>query len=165
MVWLGPSAPSPLSHVQVSGSRSRSTSGGLTVVGAGRVAQLLADVFADVLGREDLDAWPEGVDPRQQVDGEAVLVLAAGDGGEEVAVVGGGVDAEVAVVARLDAVGDIVEDAQSDLEPGPAAMPQALARWAWGSKSSGMAVRSSSRRGAWMRSRAKVRIALKVLRS
>ena len=90
--------------------------GGSGVVGGGRVAQFLADVFAHALGREDLDAGSEGADPWQQVDGEAVLVLAAGDGDEEVAVTCGGVDAQVAVVSLLDAVRDVVPEAQAHLE-------------------------------------------------
>jgi len=44
--------------------------------------------------------------------------LAGGDGDEQVAVVGGGVDAQVAVVARLDAVRNVIPEAQPHLEPG-----------------------------------------------
>lgn len=84
---------------------------GTGVVGVGRVAQFAADVLAHAFGREDLDAGSEGVEPGEQVDGKAVLVLAGGDGDDQVAVVGGVVDAQVAAVVRVHAVRDVVAEA------------------------------------------------------
>lgn len=68
-------------------------------------------MIPDQRGPEHLGAGPEGVQPGQQVDGDAALVLAGCAGGEEVAVVGGGVDVEVAVVAGVDAVGAVAPEA------------------------------------------------------